>query len=134
MLRTVLIALAILLVVWLIFVAVLFVTRPDGTTIRDAVRLLPDTVRLVRRLAGDREIPFRTRLPVWLLLGYLISPIDLVPDFVPLLGYADDVVITALVLRWFVRHVGADKLAEHWPGTPDGLLRTKAVLRIAEPR
>jgi uncharacterized membrane protein YkvA (DUF1232 family) len=113
---------------------VLFVTRPDGATIRDSIRLLPDTVRLVRRLAGDHEIPFRTRLPVWLLLGYLISPIDVVPDFVPLLGYADDIVITALVLRWFVRHAGADKLAEHWPGTPDGLLRTKALLRIADPR
>lgn len=60
---------------------------------------------------------------MWLvfLLIYLASPIDLVPDFVPVLGYADDAVIVALVLRSVTRRAGPDALARHWPGTTDGL-------------
>jgi uncharacterized membrane protein YkvA (DUF1232 family) len=127
-----LIALASLVFVWLVFVVALYFTRPDKSTISDTARLLPDTVRLVRRLAGDRTIRFTTRLPVWLLLGYLIFPIDLIPDFLPVIGYADDAIVTVLVLRWFVRHVGPDKLGEHWPGSPDGLTRVRRLLRIAD--
>ena len=126
--------LATLVVLWVVFACVLFAAAPDSATIGEAVRLIPDVLRLIGRLARDRSLSRGVRVRLWLLVVYLALPIDLMPDFIPVLGYADDVVITALVLRWFVRHVGADKLAEHWPGTPDGLLRTKAVLRIAEPR
>lgn len=54
-----------------------------------------------------------------LLLGYLLSPIDLIPDFVPVLGYADDAIIATIAIRSAVRHAGADRLARHWPGTPE---------------
>jgi uncharacterized membrane protein YkvA (DUF1232 family) len=91
---------------------------------------IPDTLRLVRKLATDRTIPLATRIPVWLLVAYLASPVDLVPDFVPVVGYADDAILTALVLRRLVRKVGPDKLAEHWPGTPDGLDRLRRLLRL----
>lgn len=56
-----------------------------------------------------------------MLLVYLASPIDLVPDFLPVVGYADDAVVVALVLRSVVRSAGVDALARHWPGTPSGL-------------
>lgn len=56
-----------------------------------------------------------------MLLAFIVSPIDLIPDFIPAIGYADDVIITALVLRWVSRTAGADALARQWPGTPDGL-------------
>lgn len=56
-----------------------------------------------------------------LLLVYLASPIDLVPDFVPIIGYADDVVVVALVLRSVVRSAGVEPLHRHWRGTPAGL-------------
>jgi len=56
-----------------------------------------------------------------LLLGYLVLPIDLVPDFVPVLGYADDAIIVCLVLRSLVRQAGAPVVRRHWPGTDDGL-------------
>jgi uncharacterized membrane protein YkvA (DUF1232 family) len=65
---------------------------------------------------------------LWLLLGYLASPIDLVPDFIPVVGYADDAVIVALTLRSVVRRAGPEALERHWPGTDEGLA---AVLRLS---
>lgn len=110
-----------LLVLWMLLVGVLWLRRPDTAGLREAVRLLPDVVRLVRRLAADRTLPRGVRLRLWLLLGYLASPVDLVPDVVPVLGWADDVVVVALVLRAVVRSAGPQALARHWPGTPAGL-------------
>lgn len=51
-----------------------------------------------------------------LLLGYLVSPIDLIPDFVPVLGVLDDALIVVIVLRWVLRGAGPELLREHWPG------------------
>lgn len=109
------------LLLWLALVGVLWWQRPAESTLRDALRILPDTIRLVSRLARDRTLPVGVRLRLWLLLGYLVMPIDLVPDVVPVLGYADDAIIAALVLRSVVRRAGPDALERHWPGTPEGL-------------
>lgn len=68
MLRTLAIASGVAVLVWAAFIAVLLVVRPRDLAMRDAVRLLPDTLRLVRRIAADRSVPLRARLPVWLLL------------------------------------------------------------------
>jgi len=133
MLRTVFIAAACLVGLWLAFIAFVFVIRPDGTSRRDAMRLFPDTLRLVRRLAADRSIPRRTRWLVGLLLIYLASPLDLVPDFVPAIGFADDAILTAFVLRHVIRKAGPDKLREHWPGSSDGLTTLTRLLRLPEP-
>jgi uncharacterized membrane protein YkvA (DUF1232 family) len=102
--------------------------NPETVDLRDALRLVPDLLRLLRRLAGDRSLPRGVRVRLVLLLGYLALPIDLVPDFVPILGYADDVVIVALVLRSVVRRAGEDALRRHWPGSPQGL---SVVLQVA---
>jgi uncharacterized membrane protein YkvA (DUF1232 family) len=110
-----------LLLLWLVLLALLWRARTDELTARDALRLLPDLVRLVRRLAADGSLPRGVRIRLWLLLGYLLMPIDLVPDFVPVLGYADDVVVVAWALRSVVRRAGAEALAWHWPGQPAGL-------------
>jgi uncharacterized membrane protein YkvA (DUF1232 family) len=110
-----------LLVCWVLLLAVLWRTRPDGLTVRDGLRLLPDVVRLVRRLAADRALPLRLRVTLWLLLAYLLCPIDLVPDVVPVLGYADDVVVVAWALRSVVRGAGEEALVRHWPGEPAAL-------------
>jgi uncharacterized membrane protein YkvA (DUF1232 family) len=95
--------------------------------------LLPDTLRLVGGLAADRTIPRRTRWLVGLLVIYLASPLDLVPDFVPAIGFADDAIITAFVLRHVIRRVGPDKLQEHWPGSVEGLATLTRLLRLPEP-
>ena len=84
------------------------------------MRLVPDVVRLLRRLAGDRTLSRSIRIRLWLLLIYLISPIDLIPDFIPVLGYADDAIIVAIALRSITRRAGPEALERHWPGTPEG--------------
>ena len=110
-----------LLLLWLVLVLLLWRARPGEGGAREALRLLPDVVRLVRRLAADRGLPRGVRVRLWLLLVYLLSPIDLVPDFLPVIGYADDVVVVAWALRAVVRRAGSEALERHWPGTPAGL-------------
>jgi uncharacterized membrane protein YkvA (DUF1232 family) len=110
-----------LLLLWAALLALLWRWRPPDLTVREALRLLPDLVRLVRRLAADRSLSRGVRVRLWLLLGYLLSPVDLVPDVVPVLGYADDVVVVALVLRSVVRTAGTGALTRTWPGGPAGL-------------
>jgi uncharacterized membrane protein YkvA (DUF1232 family) len=107
--------------IWLIMLALLWRAKPDNVTLRDAVRLVPDVLRLLKRLTADPSLPRGVRLRVVLVLGYLAMPIDLVPDFIPVLGYADDVVVVAIVLRSVVRAAGPEPLDRHWPGTPEGL-------------
>ena len=113
---------------WLVLILALVVATPRGGLLREALRLLPDVVRLLRRLATDPTLPRRVRVRLGLLFAYLAFPLDLVPDFVPVLGYADDAIVVAAVLRSVVRRVGLRPLQQHWPGTPDGLA---AVIRLA---
>ncbi len=119
-----------LLLVWVSLVVALWFALPDRTTLRGLLRLLPDVLRLVRRLAADRDLPRGARVRLWLLLGYLALPFDLVPDAVPVLGYADDAVVVALVLRSVARRAGRDALERSWPGTPDGFAAVLALCRI----
>lgn len=102
--------------------------EPDVAVLRTAVRMLPDLVRLLRRLAADPELPRGVRVRLVLLVGYLLLPLDLVPEFVPVLGYADDALVVAVALRSVVRHAGREAIERHWPGTPEGL---RVVLRLA---
>jgi uncharacterized membrane protein YkvA (DUF1232 family) len=106
---------------YLVLLVALLVVRPKGKLLSEALRLLPDLLRLLRRLAGDSDVPRAARVRLWLLLGYLAIPIDLVPDFVPVLGYADDAIVVSLVLRSVVRRAGAPVVRRHWPGTDNGL-------------
>jgi len=117
-----------LVLLWLALLAVLWRTRPEQARLADGLRLLPDVIRMLRRLATDPALPRGVRVRLGLLMVYLLSPIDLIPDFIPVLGYADDAVIIALTLRSITRRAGTDALRQHWPGTPEGL---EAVLRLA---
>jgi uncharacterized membrane protein YkvA (DUF1232 family) len=95
--------------------------HPDTVGMKEALRLLPDLLVLLRRLTADRTLSGGIRIRLILLLAYLASPIDLVPDFLPIIGYADDAIIVALVLRSVIRKAGHTPLERHWPGTPAGL-------------
>ncbi|MGE5291577.1 MAG: YkvA family protein [Micromonosporaceae bacterium] len=119
-----------LLLLWLALIIALWCAsgRFDLAAMRAAARMLPDVLRLIKRLAADRSLPRGVRVRLWLLLAYLISPIDIVPDFIPIVGYADDAIIVAIALRSVIRRGGAAAIERHWPGTPEGLA---AVLRIA---
>jgi uncharacterized membrane protein YkvA (DUF1232 family) len=129
-LRTFLVVFGVLVVAWLAFVLWVWLIRPDNTSLSDATRLLPDTLRLIRRLSTDSALPRTTRWWVWALLIYLASPIDLVPDFIPVIGFADDAIITSFVLRHVIARSGPAKLAEHWPGSPEGLSTLTRILRL----
>ncbi|MFJ8964060.1 YkvA family protein [Lentzea sp. NPDC102401] len=109
-----------LLLTWVVLVVVLITARPRGGLLREALRLLPDVVRLVHRLAVDRTLPRGVRIRLGLLLAYLALPIDLIPDFIPVLGYADDAIIVTWVLRGVVRRAGLPAVRRHWPGSDDG--------------
>src|SRR3954470_2606706 len=119
-----------LAVTYLVLLGGLLAVRPKGNLLGEALRLLPDLLRLLRRLAADPEVPRAARVRLWLLLGYLAMPIDLVPDFVPVLGYADDAIIVSLVLRSVVRRAGAPVIRRHWPGTEDGLAALARLTRL----
>jgi uncharacterized membrane protein YkvA (DUF1232 family) len=119
---------AALLLIWAVLVVALAAAGPRGPLLREALRLLPDLLRLLRRLVADSELPRGVRVRIGLLLAYLALPVDLVPDFIPVLGYADDAIVVTLVLRSVVRRAGLDAVRRHWPGTDDGFA---ALCRLA---
>ena len=110
-----------LVVLWLLLIVGLAMVRPDGTTLRDAARILPDAVRLVSRLSRNPALGRTTRFRLLLVVVYLALPIDLVPDFIPVLGFADDAILIGLVIRSLVRRAGPEIIRQTWPGTDAGL-------------
>jgi uncharacterized membrane protein YkvA (DUF1232 family) len=98
---------------------------PSAADARAIARFIPDCIVLFRRLLGDARIPRRRKLALVALVAYLASPIDLIPDFIPVVGLLDDALLVVLVLRFVLRSADEDLLAEHWPGPPQvlGLLR-----------
>jgi uncharacterized membrane protein YkvA (DUF1232 family) len=109
-----------LLAVWIILIAVLWLLRPRDVRLGELVRIVPDVARMVRRLIADGSVPFGVRFALIGLLAWLISPIDLIPEFIPGLGPLDDVVVTVLVLRYVGRRIGDDGLRQRWPGSAEG--------------
>jgi uncharacterized membrane protein YkvA (DUF1232 family) len=110
-----------LLLTYVILLVALLVARPKGNLLEEALRLVPDLWRLSRRLVFDKSVPRGARVRLWLLLGYLAIPFDIVPDFLPVLGYADDAIVVTLVLRSVARRAGPEAIRRHWSGSPDGL-------------
>jgi uncharacterized membrane protein YkvA (DUF1232 family) len=93
--------------------------RDDARAIAGFV---PDCVVLVGRLARDSRVPLVRRAVLWLVLGYLLLPIDLIPDFLPVAGQADDAVLLAIALRVLVGGANAELVRAAWPG-PEASLR-----------
>jgi uncharacterized membrane protein YkvA (DUF1232 family) len=124
---------AALLITWLALVVALLIAKPDRARLREALRLLPDVLRLLRRLAADRTLPRGVRVRLTLLLVYLAIPIDLIPDFIPILGYADDAIIATAVLRSVARRAGLPAIRAHWPGTDDGFAAVCRLTGLATP-
>ncbi len=123
-------ALVVLALGWLLLAGFLWLHRPSRALAGPALRLVPDLVRLVRQLLADRGTPSSVRLALAGLLVYLLSPVDLIPDFVPVIGAADDLIIAAVVLRWAGRRVGLDDLRAKWAGDPAGFDLLRRLLGI----
>jgi uncharacterized membrane protein YkvA (DUF1232 family) len=122
-----LVGLAVFALVYAAFVGALVLLGRRG----DAGALatfIPDCIVLVTRLARDPRVPRWRKLLLLVLVGYLALPFDLVPDFIPVAGQLDDLIIVALVLRSFVRSGDRDLVRELWPGPEQSLA---LILRLA---
>lgn len=104
---------------WLLLLAVLWLHRPSRELVGPALRIVPDLLRLTQRLLAEPEVPRSVRLALIALSIWLLSPIDLVPEFIPVLGPLDDVVVAILVLRYVARRLGLPRLEVLWPGRAD---------------
>lgn len=104
---------------------------------RALLRALPDLVRLIVRLVADPVLPRAAKVALAAAMVYLASPIDLIPDFVPLVGYLDDLLVAALVVDGLLNWVDRGLVLRYWPGTPDSLervARTARMLAVWVPR
>jgi len=122
-----LVSLAVVVVVYSVLVGWL-VARGRREDARALATFIPDCIVLVSRLAREPRVPRRRKLLLVGLVAYLSLPFDLVPDFIPVAGQLDDVIIVALVLRHFVGAGGEPLMRELWPGPERSL---GLVLRLA---
>jgi uncharacterized membrane protein YkvA (DUF1232 family) len=130
MVHGLLIAIAVSIAVWLVAIVVLVALgRPSQA--RELVTLIPNLVVLFRGLLGDSRVPRRTKGWLWFALAWLISPIDLIPEFIPVAGPLDDAIVAALVLRHVLRHTDRAILTEHWHGEASTL---DAIIRFGQRR
>ena len=115
------------LLLYLAFVAglVAFGCRADA---RAVARFVPDCAVLFARLGRDPRLPRRHRWLLVALVGYLALPLDLIPDFIPVVGALDDAILVAIVLRRVLRKAGAELVRERWPGPESSL---EVLLRLA---
>jgi uncharacterized membrane protein YkvA (DUF1232 family) len=109
-----------LVLVWVALLGLLWVLRPRDVRLRDLLGVVPDVLRLVRDLRTDSTVPTGVRAALIVLLLWLVSPIDLIPEFIPVLGPLDDVVVAVLVLRYVRRRLGDDALRQRWRGSDAG--------------
>lgn len=120
------VAIAIAIAVWLVAIGVLMVLG-RGQTARQVATIVPNLVILFRGLLKDPRVPWGTRAWVWVAVVWLISPIDLIPEFIPVAGPLDDIIVAGLVLRHVVRTTERAVLDEHWRGeasTLDAIVRS----------
>jgi len=113
----------VLLVLWVgLWVVALLLSRllPEGA-IKSAISLLPSTLTLFHRLIRSKSVPRRARLILLLGFLYAVSPITLIPDFVPVVGKLDNFLALVLALRWSSRMIPSQVLVEAWPGKPSQL-------------
>jgi uncharacterized membrane protein YkvA (DUF1232 family) len=113
-------AFAITLVVYAVLVGALYAAG-RRTQARAIGGFLPDCAILLRRLMRDPRVPRRHKAVVVAALGYVLLPLDLVPDFLPVVGQADDALVVALALRLVIAGAGAAVVTEHWPGPEQSL-------------
>jgi uncharacterized membrane protein YkvA (DUF1232 family) len=121
---------------WLILLATLVLLGRRDVA-RELAAFVPDCAILFRRLLGEPRVPRRTKLALALLLVYLVTPFDLVPDFIPVAGQLDDAILVAAVLAYVARSAGYELIEELWPGSERGLRVVLALAsrpRPSEPR
>ena len=132
MITSILIGLGVsLIVAWLAFGACVFAIRPSRQPLGETLRILPGALRLVIALYRDRTLPRSLRWRLRIALIYNVQPINLIPDFVPLIGFADNMAVLGWALRGAVRISGVDAVERNWRGSRESLGTLYRVLRLS---
>ena len=126
MLRGLLIALAVVVGVWLLAILVLVVLGRKSQA-RELAVLIPNLVILFRGLLGDERVPRSSKAWLWFALAWFLSPLDLIPEFIPIAGPLDDAIVAALVLTHVLHRTDRTVLEDHWRGEPATL---ETILRL----
>ena len=104
---------------------------------KELLLALPRLARMLVSLAGDRDVPTAAKVVLAAVAVYLVSPIDLIPDFIPWVGYLDDVILAAVVVDGVINFIERPLLLRYWPGSPaslEKLARAARLLAIWVPR
>lgn len=96
--------------------------------VKDVAYMLPNLIKLLSRLIRDPRVPRRSKVLIGGLVAYLASPIDLLPDAIPVLGMADDVLLAAYAINHLIEKAGEDVVLEHWDGPRDLLDMVRSIL------
>ena len=105
--------------VWVALLVIFWLLRPKDVPIREIAAIIPDALRLIRSLIADKSTPWDVRVVLVGLLAWILSPIDLIPEFIPLLGPLDDVIVAVVAMRYVRRRVGVEDLRRRWVGSPE---------------
>jgi len=109
-----------LVALWAALLVLFWILRPRDVSVRELLRVIPDIVRLMRSIITDGHAPVDVRIVMVLLIAWVLSPIDLIPEFIPVLGPLDDVVVAVVAMRYVRRRLGIADLEARWVGTADG--------------
>ena len=104
---------------------------PKPTSLKEYALLAPRLVKLVWKLARDPRVPARAKATLFLLAGYLVLPVDVIPDFIPGIGQADDLLVAAFALDQILNRVPDRVVREHWDGEEDVLDVVRQILDIS---
>ena len=102
---------------WIACLVLFWIARPKGVSTRAVVAAIPDLLRLLRSLVADPTVPLDVRIVLVALVAWIVSPIDLIPEFIPGLGPIDDIVVAVAALRYVRRRVGLPALRARWKGS-----------------
>ena len=117
-----------LIALWAVLLVIFWLLRPKGVPVREILRVVPDVVRLLRSIISDHSAPLDVRLVIGGLILWIISPLDLIPEFIPGLGPLDDVIVAVVALRYIRRRLGIDDLRGRWLGSADGFALVERVI------
>lgn len=113
------------------------VLPPDGTSLQgrqlvtDAVLMMPNIVKLIGRLLRDPRVPRRAKITLGLAAAYVASPIDFIPEVIPVIGWADDVLVLMFAIDSLIERAGDDVVEELWDGPGDLLALVRDVTGLA---
>ncbi len=113
------------------------VLPPDGKSlqgrqlVQDAILMMPNIVKLVARLLKDPRVPRRAKITLGLAAAYVASPIDLIPEVIPVIGWADDVLIIMFAIDSLIDRAGEEIVEELWDGPGDLLALVRDVVGLS---